>query len=68
MLWLDYNIEQLGTSFKVQGDTPTEVMDKGLYQPGDVFVVTEGGWLQKLGKFEELLLKHGANRGNEPIS
>jgi len=63
MLWMDYSIEQVGTSFKVKGDTPTEVMDQGLYQEGDVFVVKDG-WLQKVGKFEELLLREGQNRGS----
>ena len=60
---MDYLIEQVGTSFKVKGDTETEVMDQGLYQEGDVFVVKDG-WLQKVGKFEELLLREGQNRGN----
>ena len=61
MIWLDYLIEQAGTSFKVKGDTDTEVMDQGLYKEGDVFVV-KNGWLQKVGKFEELLLQHGRNK------
>ncbi len=61
MIWLDYLIEQAGTSFKVKGDTDTEVMDQGLYQEGDVFVVKDG-WLQKVGKFEELLLQHGRHK------
>ena len=61
MIWLDYLIEQAGTSFKVKGDTDTEVMDQGLYQEGDVFVV-KNGWLQKVGKFEELLLQHGRHK------
>ena len=45
MMWVDYTIDQVGTSFKVKGDTETEVMDKGLYTEGDVFVV-KNGWLQ----------------------
>lgn len=63
MIWMDYLIEQVGTSFKVKGDTETEVQDKGLYSEGDVFVV-KNGWLTKVGKFEELLLREGQNRGN----
>jgi hypothetical protein len=43
MMWVDYTINQAGNNFTVQGDTPTEVMDKGLYKPGDVFVVNEKG-------------------------
>jgi|TARA_B100001094_G_scaffold271403_1_gene276672 hypothetical protein len=61
MMWVDYTIDQVGTSFKVKGDTETEVMDKGLYTEGDVFVV-KNGWLQKVGKFEELLLQHGRHK------
>jgi hypothetical protein len=60
-MWVDYTIDQVGTSFKVKGDTETEVMDKGLYTEGDVFVV-KNGWLQKVGKFEELLLQHGRHK------
>jgi hypothetical protein len=48
MLWIDYSIDQVGDSFKIVGDTPTEVMDKGLYKPGDMFVVNEHGWLVKV--------------------
>ena len=51
MFWLDYSIEQAGPHFRVTGDTPTEVMDQGLYKVGDVFVVNENGWLEKMGKF-----------------
>ena len=61
MMWVEYTIDQVGTSFKVNGDTETEVMDKGLYKEGDVFVV-KNGWLQKVGKFEELLLQHGRHK------
>ena len=62
MMWLDYTIDQVGEDFKIVGDTPTEVMDQGLYKEGDVFVVNKDGWLQKVGKFEELLLQHGRNK------
>lgn len=56
MLWIDYNIESFPDgSFKVKGDTPTEVMDKGLYKPGDVFVVNENGILKKADGLKKLL-------------
>jgi hypothetical protein len=60
-MWLDYTIDQAGENFRVRGDTDTEVMDQGLYKEGDVFVV-KNGWLQKVGKFEELLLQHGRHK------
>lgn len=58
MLWVDYTISQAGENFKVEGDWPGEVMGvsnkKGdkqkenyLYQPGDIFIVNEDGWLVK---------------------
>ena len=63
MFWMDYTINQAGDNFTVVGDTDTEVMDKGLYSEGDVFVVKDG-WLIKVGKFVELLLREGQNRGS----
>jgi len=51
MRWIGYSIDQAPDgSFKIEGDTPTEVMDKNeysLYRPGDVFIVNELGWLRK---------------------
>jgi hypothetical protein len=58
MMWLDYTIDQGPHGFTVRGDWPGEVMgldregNKGskstpLYQPGDVFIVNEQGWLVK---------------------
>ena len=41
MMWFDYTIDQVGDSFRVLGETSNEVMEKGLYEPGDVFVVNE---------------------------
>jgi len=60
MMWVDYTINSIpgGRGFKVEGDTPTEVMDKGLYKPGDVFIVNESGWLVKTDEVNALLLKH----------
>ena len=46
MMWVDYNITQAGTNFRVEGDWPGEVMgvmkdgiqkETCLYRPGDVF-------------------------------
>ena len=52
MKWIDYSIDQMPDgSFRVEGDTPTEVMEKknySLYRPGDIFVVNENGWLIKV--------------------
>ena len=59
MMWVDYTINSLpGKGSKVEGDTPTEVMDKGLYKPGDVFIVNESGWLVKTDEVNALLLKY----------
>jgi methionyl-tRNA formyltransferase len=58
MMWVDYTINQAGNNFTVQGDTPTEVMDKGLYKPGDVFVVNENGWLVKTDDLSLLIQKY----------
>lgn len=63
---MDYDINQVGENFKVCGDTPTEVMDKGLYQEGDVFVV-KNGWLVKMDKLEQLFLGE-ANGRDKPTS
>lgn len=52
MRWIDYSIDQMPDgSFRVEGVTPTEVMDKkdySLYKPGDIFVVNQNGWLMKV--------------------
>ena len=48
MFWLDYTIEESYFGWRVKGDTDTEVMDKGLYKPGDVFIVDKNGWLVKI--------------------
>lgn len=60
MMWLDYTVSSGHNCFTVEGDWPGEVMgwdregnkDSGLkvnplYQPGDIFVVDENGWLRK---------------------
>jgi len=57
MLWLEYCIEQAGTSWRVKGDWEGEVMgidedgtkkESYLYKPGDKFEVDENGWLVKV--------------------
>lgn len=58
MIWMEYVIMQAGKDFRVQGDWEGEVMgwpkpsdedsikkENALYQPGDVFVVNDNGWL-----------------------
>ena len=63
MMWVDYTINSLpGKGFKVEGDTPTEVMDKGLYKTGDVFIVNEGGWLIKSDELSAMIIKHEAKK------
>ena len=66
-MWLDYNIDQVGTNFKVQGDWEGEVMgvakdgtrkDHFLYKPGDVFIVNEHGWLCKTDELTTMLKKY----------
>jgi len=57
MIGMDYRGEQAGNNFRIKGDWDGEVMgkqrdgtDKGyhLYKPGDKFIVTEDGWLEKV--------------------
>jgi len=69
MMWMDYNIMQAGENFRVEGEWPGEVMglDKNgnpgnknipLYQPGDVFIVNESGWLVKTDNLTKMVLSH----------
>ena len=62
MFWLDYAIEESYFGWRVKGDTDTEVMDKGLYKPGDVYIVNQDGWLIKTDEVNALLLKHESNK------
>jgi len=62
VFWLDYAIEESYFGWRVKGDTDTEVMDKGLYKPGDVFVVDEEGWLRKTDELSVLMAKYEANK------
>ena len=53
MRWIEYDIEQLGTSWRVEGEWPGEpwqdrkgvARQQPLYKPGDRFIVSESGWL-----------------------
>ena len=70
MFWMDYTLESFADgSFTVRGDTPTELLDKGLYKPGDVFVVDEQGVLRKSDELSILMMKYegkkyGLSRNN----
>ena len=57
MIWMEYNINQAGENFRVEGNWEGEVIgvkqdgtekDYWLYQTGDVFRVHERGWLVKI--------------------
>ena len=67
MMWVDYNIDQVGENFKVKGDYEGEVMGVGrdgkpkdhwLYKPGDVFIVNENGWLVKSDQLSAMIVKY----------
>ena len=62
MFWLDYTIESGVDCFRVKGDTDMELIDKGLYKPGDVYIVGNDGWLRKTDEVNILLLKNEKNR------
>ena len=74
MMWVDYNIDQVGTNFKVKGDWEGEVMgvakdgtrkDHYLYRPGDVFIVNEHGWLVKTDEVSTLLKKYEESKAQK---
>lgn len=67
--WLDYGIEQGYNRFRVTGDWDKEVMgydrdgnktsSKGtLYEEGDVFIVSEDGWLCKTDALTSMIAKY----------
>lgn len=58
MLWLDYTIEQGNNKFRVRGDTDSEVVNKGLYKPGEVYIVGADGWLHKVDDVTALIYKY----------
>lgn len=58
MFWIDYSIESFPDgSFRVVGDTPSELLDKGLYSPGDVFIVDKNGILRKQEGLQKMLMQ-----------
>lgn len=76
MIWMDYTIEQFGDNFTIRGDWPGEIMGidrdgklskKGLYKPGDMFIVNNSGVLIKQDKFIEFM-EHGRNTINKSDS
>jgi hypothetical protein len=71
MLWVDYNIHQVGDNFKVEGEWQGEVMGVNrdgtpkqnyLYKPGDVFIVNENGWLCKVDKLSQMIMTREAKK------
>jgi hypothetical protein len=71
MLWIDYNINQVGGNFKVEGEWQGEVMGVNrdgtpkqnyLYKPGDVFIVNENGWLCKVDKLSQMIMAREAKK------
>ena len=39
-------------------------MDKGLYKPGDVYIVNEEGWLCKTEELTMLMARYEANKNS----
>ena len=68
MFWIDYTVEQGPSRFRVKGDWDTEVMEKGLYKPGEVYIVGEDGWLRKTDELTTMIMKYekGKEDGNRP--
>jgi len=47
-LWIDYNIETFPNGdIHIKGDTETEILDKGMFKQGDIFIVNSKGVLVK---------------------
>jgi hypothetical protein len=76
MLWIDYNINQAGVNFKVEGEWPGEVMgvnrdgtpkSSHLYKPGDVFIVNEHGWLCKVEDVTALVMKYEMSKAKDEV-
>jgi hypothetical protein len=76
MLWVDYNINQAGVNFKVEGEWPGEVMgvnrdgtpkSSHLYKPGDVFIVNENGWLCKVEDVTALVMKYEISKAKDEV-
>lgn len=66
MIWMDYHIMSYPDgSFTVLGDTDDELIEKGLYKPGDVFVVNEQGVLKKKDHLTALMMKYEEGKLND---
>jgi hypothetical protein len=70
--WIDYTVEQGPNRFRVVGDWDKEVMgyDKNgnkidrsaLYNPGEVYIVDEDGWLRKSDHLSTLMMAYEAKK------
>jgi hypothetical protein len=76
MLWVDYNINQVGGNFKVEGEWQGEVMgvnrdgtpkNSYLYKPGDVFIVNDNGWLCKVEDVTAMVMKYEINKAKDEV-
>ena len=76
MLWVDYNINQVGGNFKVEGEWQGEVMgvnrdgtpkNSYLYKPGDVFIVNDNGWLCKVEDVTAMVMKYERNKAKHEV-
>jgi hypothetical protein len=76
MLWIDYNISQVGDNFRVEGEWPGEVMgvnrdgtakSSHLYKPGDAFIVNENGWLCKVEDVTALVMKYEMSKATDEV-
>jgi hypothetical protein len=76
MLWIDYNISQVGENFRVEGEWPGEVTGVSrdgtpkssyLYKPGDMFIVNENGWLCKVEDVTALITKYEMNKAKNEV-
>jgi len=71
--WIEYTVEQGPNRFRVVGDWDKEVMGydkdgkksntKGtLYNPGEVYIVGEDGWLHKSDHLSTLMMAYEAKK------
>ena len=76
MLWVEYNISQVGDNFRVEGEWEGEVMgvsrdgtpkSSHLYKPGDVFIVNANGWLCKVEDVTALVMKYEMNKAKDEV-
>lgn len=65
MFWMDYTVEQGANKFRVKGDTDMEVVDKGLYKPGEVYIVGKDGWLRKTDELTAMIMKYQEGKKND---